>query len=237
MKIQAIKTSIISEKGNIGSFLLESLKNAKKSFEKDFLEGAIIIVSAKIVSILEGNIVNLDDISFENLVKNEADDIVSEVKGCFLTRKYGIIIPNAGIDRSNVPNGHAVTWPKAPQTTADILVTALRKKFDLEQIGVIIADSCITPGRKGTTGVALAWSGFEGVQDERGKVDLFGDTLKLAQKAIADNLVSAALLVMGEADECTPIAIVEEAPVVFTDRQMQPHEGNMEIDEDLFQFS
>ena len=234
MKVTAVKTAIVREEGNASAFLLESLENAKKSLGEHPLEGCIIIVSAKIISILEGNMVNLDDISFEDLVKSEADEVISDTNGCFLTRKYGIIIPNAGIDRSNAPKGHAVMWPSNPQVTADSLCNTLREKFGLKDVGVVIADSRITPGRKGTTGVALAWSGFEGIQDERGKVDLFGGTLKLAQKATADNLVTAALIVMGEADECTPIAIIEDAPVEFIDRKISNDEGVMHPKFDLF---
>lgn len=238
MRIDAIETALVQGKGDIVKFVIESLKNDKKTFEKSFLgdvlEGAVVIVSAKIVSILEGNMVNLDDISFEELVKREAEEVIGGVEGCALTKKHGIVIPNAGVDRSNVPEGHTITWPKDPQGTADALYEGLKKEFDVENVGIIISDSRITPGRRGTTGIALAWAGFEGVQDERGKEDLFGDTLKLAQKATADNLVSAALVIMGEADECTPIAIVQEAPVVFTSRSIDMNEGVMDPKEDLF---
>ncbi len=225
-----MKTATAREEGDIVNFVVESLKNCEKSFD---LEGSVIVISSKIVSILEGNLVNLDEISFENLVEREADRIISETNGCFLTVKNGIYIPNAGVDLSNTPENTAITWPTDPFGTAEILKEHLKEKFSLENIGVIISDSFVAPGRKGVTGVALGHSGFEGVEDERERLDLFGRKLKITQKATADNLVSSALLMMGEADECTPIAVIEKAPVKFTDRQINPLEGIME-DGDLF---
>lgn len=237
MKIKAVKTAIAKGKGDINDFILHGLENAKKSFEisslADVLEGSVLIVSAKIISILQGNMVNLDEISFQTLVEREADNVLDDVDGCFLTQKYGIIIPNAGVDRSNVPQGYVIPWPNNPEEVAGELRNLLSEKFGVDRLGVVIADSRITPGRKGTTGVALAWSGFEGVEDERGKEDLFGDTLKLAQKATADNLVSAALLVMGEAKECTPLALIEHAPVQFGDI-LGSRAAVIDPDEDLF---
>ena len=230
MEVQAVKTALVSTKCDLGRFIAESLKS-QNFFH---LEGCVLVVSAKIVAISEGNLVNLDDISFKELVKKESDEVINEVDGCFLTAKNGIVIPNAGIDLSNVPDGHAVLWPENPQKSADHIYKELVAEFGLTDFGVVIADSRITPRRAGTTGVALAWAGFEGVEDERGKSDLFGKELKLTQKAVADNLVSAALLVMGEADECTPISIIKDAPVQFTDRQMDPNTAVMESSNDLF---
>jgi coenzyme F420-0:L-glutamate ligase len=230
MLVNVVETTSVTEKSDICNFALENLKNSKKSFE---LEGGIVIISSKVISILEGNLVNLKEISFENLVEREADEVISCKNGVYLTLKNGIYIPNAGVDVSNTPKNTAITWPRDPWGTADSLKECLKKEFGLKNIGVIISDSFVVPGRKGVTGVALAWSGVEGVEDERSREDLFGEPLKITQKAIADNLVSSALLLMGEADESTPIAIIKDAPVKFTDRKIDPLEGIMG-DGDLF---
>lgn len=245
MELISVKTAIVKEIGDTARFTIESLKNVEKRFGKyaisEILVGSVIVISAKIISILEGNLVNLDDILFKDLVKSESDEVISEVKygksdddKCFLTRKNGILIPNAGADRSNVPDGYAISWPKDPQKSANKLRAALLKEFNVESLGVIIADSRITPGRKGTSGLALAWSGFIGVVDERGSEDLFGVPLQMTERAVADNLTSAAMCIMGEADECTPIVIIKEAPVTFTDAASDPNEAVINSNEDLF---
>lgn len=238
MELKAIKTSVVKEKNDVGEFVVQSLKNAEKSFKKhsiaEIFGGAVIVISAKIVSILEGNMTNLEKISFEELVRREADEVISEVEGHFLTRKTGILIPNAGVDKSNAPEGFAIPWPKNPQKTAETLRSTLLKEFKVENLGVIIADSRVTQGRRGTTGVAIAWSGFVGVADERGMEDLFGKPLQITQLAVADNLATSALCIMGEAAECTPIVVIENAPVTFTDAKTDPLEGVMDGAEDLF---
>lgn len=245
MELKVIRTARVKENGDICEFVVESLKNAEKSFEKhseaEIFGGSVIVISAKIISILEGNLVNLSKITFEELVKKEADSIIRTVNSgstgmekCFLTRKNGILIPNAGVDKSNVPEGFAIPWPKDPQKTAETLRRTLMEEFGIENLGVLIADSRVTPGRRGTTGVAIAWSGFVGVADERGMEDLFGKPLQITQRAIADNLATAALCIMGEAAECTPIVVIENAPVTFTDAETDPSEGVMGKKEDLF---
>lgn len=238
MELKAIRTARVKENGDICEFVVESLKNAEKSFKKhseaEIFGGSVIVISAKIVSILEGNITNLEKISFEELVRREADIVIRTAGGHFLTKKNGILIPNAGVDKSNVPEGFTIPWPKEPWKTAEGLRGRLLEEFNIESLGVIIADSRVTQGRRGTTGVAIAWSGFVGVADERGMGDLFGKPLLITQRAVADNLATAALCIMGEAAECTPIVVIENAPVTFTDAKTEPLEGVMDEAEDLF---
>ena len=74
-------------------------------------------------------------------------------------------------------------------------------------VGIIFSDSRLAPTRIGTTGVAVTISGFNPSIDKRGQLDLFGNKLRVTQMAIADNLSSAAQLLMGEGNESTPIVI------------------------------
>jgi F420-0:gamma-glutamyl ligase len=71
----------------------------------------------------------------------------------------------------------------------------------------------------GTSGIAIGWAGFEGVQDERGAKDLFGKAMKYTKIAVADNLCSAANLLMGETDASTPFVIVRGLDVQFSDKK------------------
>jgi coenzyme F420-0:L-glutamate ligase len=121
--------------------------------------------------------------------------------------KSGTLLPNAGVDASNAPPGCVTPLPASPDESAR------RIKREVEEvtgakIGVIIADSRTHAMRSGCSGVAIGCAGIPSVIDDRGRSDLFGRKLEVTKRAVADNIASAAELVMGEADECTPAAII-----------------------------
>lgn len=200
------------------------------------LEGDVVAVSSKYTAISEGRIVHLDDVHVTadaeeiaeryamnprivQLVLQEADHVFGGIPGFLLTFKDGILSPNAGLDRSNIPNGSAVLFPQYPYLSAENLRQALRREFGVN-IGLILTDSWLMPGRFGTTGVALATAGFYPIQDERGKADLFGNPMQVTRRGIADTICAAAQLVMGERDEATPIAIVRNSGVALGDFEL-----------------
>ncbi len=197
------------------------------------ITGDVIAISSKYAAIAEGRVVRLDDLvitpeaesiaarysmnpRIAQLVIQEADHVFGGIEGFLLTFKDGILSPNAGIDRSNIPNGYAVLFSDDPYATAARLQRELSAEFNA-RIGVILTDSWLMPGRLGTTGVALATAGFEPIQDERGKIDLFGNPMQVTQRGIADQICTAAQIVMGERDEATPIAIVRNSGITLTD--------------------
>jgi coenzyme F420-0:L-glutamate ligase len=152
------------------------------------------------------------------LVLRESDYIVKGVPGFLLAVRDGMIAPNAGIDKSNVPKGHVILYPRDPFGTAE----KLREKFLAKQrirVGIVLADSRLMPTRIGTTGVAIACAGFEPVEDLRGRRDLFGNVLKVTFKAVADGLATMGVAVMGESDESTPAAVVRGAKVTWSDKK------------------
>lgn len=123
------------------------------------------------------------------------------------------MIPSAGIDESN-GNGYYILWPKNPQNTANLIREYLVKKFKLNNLGVIIVDSKTTPLRWGVTGVAVSHSGFSALNNYIGTDDIFGKKFRVEKVNVADGLAASAVLVMGEGNEQTPIAIIEETPFV-----------------------
>ena len=165
--------------------------------------------------------------NFERLVEEESEKLVKG-KVVDLSKKYGIWIANAGIDKSNVPLGQIVLWPKNPQKSAD----DLRARFDFENFGVIITDSVCQPGRQGVTGACITYSGFVGVEDARGTEDLFGNKLQITTVAKADMLSASANLLMGEAAECVPFVVVRQAPVKFTSEMVDSIEEQSIAEED-----
>jgi F420-0:gamma-glutamyl ligase len=116
-------------------------------------------------------------------------------------------------------------WPGKPFKAAEEIRSALKERYGLKNLGIIISDSHCVPLRKGVTGIAIGYAGFKGVRDLRGKKDLYGNKLKVTQQAIADMLATSAHLVMGEADELIPFVLVRNAPVEFTGGRVNPREA------------
>lgn len=200
-----------------GALIVRELRSVLKN-------GDVLVVSSKFLAMSEGRtlalasvmprkyakrlaiIYHMDERLCEMIIR-EADEIIGGIPGFLLTVKDGLIIPNAGIDRSNVQSGMIVLYPRRPEATAKRIRLAIRSAVGVE-VAVVVCDSRVYPGRRGTTGVALASSGLEGVVDLRGKKDLFGNVLRVTFQAVADDLCSAAELLMGEADGRTPIVLV-----------------------------
>jgi coenzyme F420-0:L-glutamate ligase/coenzyme F420-1:gamma-L-glutamate ligase len=141
------------------------------------------------------------------VVLQESDSIVGGIPGFLLCMKAGTLLPNAGVDASNAPPGCVTPLPKDPDKSALAIKTTIERRYSTK-VGVIIADSRTHAMRLGCSGVAIGCAGITAVIDDRGRNDLFGRKLEVTKRAVADNIVSAAELVMGEADECTPAAIV-----------------------------
>jgi coenzyme F420-0:L-glutamate ligase len=187
-------------------------------------DGDVLVISSKFVAISEGRVVKLDsvragtrakELAARNrmderlceLVLRESDEIVGGIPGFLLATKDGLLTPNAGIDKSNVRHGNVVLYPRRPALSAWRIREALKFSRGVS-VGVVICDSRLSPTRRGTTGVTVASSGIEAVLDMRGRKDLFGNVLKVTSQSVADDLSSAAEILMGESDEATPIVLV-----------------------------
>ena len=184
----------------------------------------VLVISSKFVAISEGRVVKLGtvrpgararalatknhiDPRLCELVVRESDGVIGGIPGFLLASKDGLLTPNAGIDKSNVKHGSVVLYPRRPEVSAWRIREALKFSMGVS-VGVVICDSRLSPTRRGTTGVAVAASGIEGVVDMRGRADLFGNVLKVTAQGVADDLSSAAEVLMGESDESTPIVLV-----------------------------
>ena len=207
MTIQPIRTKIFQPRQDLVPFLFSSIPGLR--------EASIICITSKIVALSQGRLVKKSEFSTEDLIKKEAEWAV-KTRYCWLTLKDGIPIPNAGIDESNAQNNY-ILWPDKPAIVAAEVRAALLKHFNLKRLGILITDSKTTPLRNGITGVALGYAGFKGLRSYIGKPDIFGRKLEMSQTNVADSLATAAGLVMGEAAEQTPLAIITDAPVDFTD--------------------
>ena len=108
----------------------------------------------------------------------------------------------------------ATLWPKNPDKSASHVRQHFARK-GVNHLGVEIVDSRITPLRLGTIGLAIGTSGFEPVQDYRSKPDLYGREVRVTQTNIADDLASAAHMLMGETREQIGAVVIRNAPVLF----------------------
>jgi coenzyme F420-0:L-glutamate ligase len=215
-----------------------------------FKNGDIIVISSKFVSMSEGAVLKLSKIKVSKKARvlanrfhmdqkiaeitiRESDYIFGGLPGFLLSIRDGMIAPNAGIDKSNVPPGFVILYPIDAFKSAE----NLKFKFLIYRkirVGVVIADSRLMPTRIGTVGVAIACSGFEPVEDERGKKDLFGNILKVTLKAVADGLAATGVAVMGEGNESIPAVIIRGFKVTPTDRKLSKDDMTIDPSQDIY---
>jgi len=188
---------------------------------KTFQEESILVITSKIISITQGRTkTHKQVVDTSDLIADESSHYIEPSNS-----KYGItlsitrntLIPNAGIDESN-GNGEYILWPENPFEVASTVWQYLKKRFSLTHVGVLITDSTTSPMRWGTRGVGLSWCGFEPLNSYIGTPDIFGRPLHATKASIIDGLAAAAVVVMGEGNEQTPMATIQDVPFVrFTD--------------------
>ncbi len=214
---------------NLGELIGDALARSGKCLD----DGDVVVVAQKIVSLSEGRLVRLNDVQpssealelaaetekdprIVELILRESADIVRTKPGVIIARhNLGIVGANAGIDQSNIDHAEgecALLLPEEPDKSARHLREALMEKTG-KHLGVIISDSMNRPWRMGSTGHAIGSAGLLVLDDRRGQRDLFGRELKVTLTNRADAIAAAAVLLMGETTERTPVAIVSGLPV------------------------
>ncbi len=216
MEIFPIKTRKINPpKDN----LFEVLNN----YCPELKEKDILLITSKVVSIHQGRCLPTKLVkNKDNLIKEEADAYIDRNnvpgKHAVLTIKNNTLIPSAGIDESNA-NQYYILWPNNPQKEAKKIYQHLKKRFSIKNIGVIITDSRTIPLRYGTIGISIGFYGIKPLKNYIGEKDIFGRKLKMTKSNIVDALAAAGVLVMGEGEEQTPMALIRNANFVkFTNR-------------------
>jgi len=135
------------------------------------------------------------------VVRSRGELIISE-------HRLGLVMANAGVDQSNVPRSgdHVLLLPENPDASSAALRAALGERFSVE-MAVVVSDSVGRAWRNGVVGLALGAAGLPALQDLRGRRDLEGRELMVTQVGFADEIASAAELLMGEADEGRPAVL------------------------------
>jgi len=242
------KIPLIKLGDNLSRIIIDTMKKEKVPIN----DGDIIVVAQKIVSKAEGRTVNLRDIvpsekakkiayqtlkdpGLVELILKETREIVKATSEIFIVEnKKGIICINAGIDKSNVSGNDSYTLlPRDSDKSAKKLLSEIAKLTG-KKVAVIICDTFSRPFRKGQIGFTIGIAGINPFIDYRGQKDLFNYTLKVKNTAIADEIASAAELVMGQGKEAIPVAIIKNLTRVKWTRETSTKDLLISKQEDLF---
>ncbi len=158
------------------------------------------------------------DPRFAQAVLEESTEIIMEAPFLLTETRFGHIGVNAGIDRSNVPEGNLLLLPKRPTESA----RRIRRNLAADP-AVIVTDTCGRAFRYGQTAVTIGWAGIPASRDWRGETDREGFELEATVQSVVDELAGTANLLMGEGDGGTPVVLVRDWSF-----------GNHEGGEDLF---
>jgi len=216
---------LIGSGDDLGAIVIAAMNKAGLSVN----DGDVIVVAQKVVSKAQGRFVDLTkvvpspraleladrvnkDARLVEVILSESVRVVREHPNVLIVEhREGFIVANAGVDRSNVtasPDREVVLLlPTEPDSAAQALRARLEEHFR-KSLGVIVSDSFGRPWRQGTVGVALGAAGVAALHDLRGQPDLFGSVLEVSETAMADEIASAASLLMGQGNEGLPVVIV-----------------------------
>lgn len=197
--------------------------------------GDVLVVTQKVVSKAEGRLVPVDandPLSHKKLVEDEAVRIVRRRGDLIITEtSHGFVCANSGVDLSNVERGQAALLPKDSDRSARRIRDIIRARLGVE-VGVIVSDTFGRAWRKGLTDVAIGVAGIAGVVDLRGTPDALGRVMQVTEVAVADELASAAELVMGKSSGI-PVAVIRGADASWL-RESSVRELIRPPQEDLF---
>lgn len=229
MIIQGIPTRRINQGDDLFTVFSES-------YSEKIPENSLLVITSKIVSLAENSVREFfSEEDFFEIVASESDTIVSKKEKFWLTEKNGLLLPNAGIDRSNAPPNTAILLPRNSQQFAIEFRKKLQKKYGISNCGVLIVDSRVVSRRCGISGIALGWSGFRGVTDERGKKDIFEKELTVSYIAVADNIASFAQIFFGQSNEQIPFVLLKQCDdIVFTEETENPKIALISAEDDIF---
>lgn len=228
--VTGLATGLVQPGDDIPARLLAALETSGAG---PLAEGDILVLAESMVATAEGRIVALDTVTpsgraqeyardyamdrrVSEVVLRESEDIMRGIHGFLLCMKGGTLLPNAGVDGSNAPAGCLVPLPADPDASAERIRSAIRDRCGV-CVDVIVADSRVHAMRSGCSGVAVGCSGIPSVARDWKRVAPPGKLPGGRDLAVADMIASAAEIVMGEADEGVPVALVRGLGLPITD--------------------
>lgn len=208
-----------------GSRLDDLILGALANIQMELADADVVVIAQKIVSKAEGRVIDLGSVKpsqraqklarqlrknprVVELIFRESKEVVKVQNGIIITEtKHGLVCANSGVDQSNLAGKNsAVLLPKDPDASAKKLHALLLKKTG-KDVAVIITDTFGRPFREGQVNVAIGVAGLRPIRSYIGKKDMFGRKLHVTEIAVADEIASAAELVMNKSDG-VPVAII-----------------------------
>ena len=212
---------LVAPGDDLAGLILAALSSADAGLQ----DGDVVVIAQKVVSKAEGRSVDLStvmpspqateiaaqahkDPRLVELILGESSDVLRVRPGVIIVEhRLGLVLANAGIDRSNVEGETALLLPLDPDGSAQQIRERLTAGTGAA-VGVMIIDSIGRAWRNGTIGTTIGASGIATMRDLRGQPDLFGRKLETTEVGAADEVAAAASLVMGQAAEATPVVVV-----------------------------
>lgn len=222
VKLIGIKNiPLIVEGDDLAAIIIDTIKLEGLEIE----DGDVLVIAETVVSKSEGKLIDINSINVSNealkiaektgkdpkIVQTILDESVEIIKVgpnfIISETKHGFVCANAGIDESNVANGFIKPIPVDPDQSAYKIRTNIETATD-KKIAVILSDTQGRPFREGAVGVAIGISGILPIWNRQGELDLYKKELQTTSIAVADELASAASIIMGQADEGLPVVII-----------------------------
>ena len=235
MKITAFKTPIIKPGENLQQHIAAAIP--------DLPEKSFLVIASKIISTSENRLVPKTEgtrAEKHALIRQEAELYTEPNQSEYdimLTIKRNWMFVNAGIDESNADN-HYILWPEDLQQSTNHLWKWARDHYQVKDLGLVVTDSTSIPLNWGVFGRGIAYCGFWPLKNYIGTPDLYGRLMKMEQVSILQSVASAAVLEMGEGNESTPLAVVEDVKQVkFQDHlptQDELDELKIDIKDDVY---
>lgn len=198
--------------------------------------GDVVVVTQKIVSKAEGQLVQVDPddpLGHKALVERETVRVLRRRGDLVISEtKHGFVCANAGIDLSNVERGYAALLPEDSDRSARRIRDGLRARAGVE-VAVIVSDTFGRTWRRGLTDVAIGCAGIGAVVDYRGTTDAQGRELQVTEVAVVDELAGAADLVLGKSTGM-PVAVIRGVDPAWFRRGNVSEEIVRDPAEDLF---
>jgi coenzyme F420-0:L-glutamate ligase/coenzyme F420-1:gamma-L-glutamate ligase len=210
---------------NVGDDIAILILNAMNKEGIEIKNGDIIVIAETIISKAEGNKIDLKSIKpslkaieiakktgkkpeLVETIITRSNEIIAVGPDFVITEtKHGFVCANAGIDESNVEKGIATPIPDNPDKSAEIIRRKIEETTKKEVV-VIISDTQGRAFREGAIGTAVGISGMFPLWDMKGEKDLYGKELQTTSIAVADEIASAASILMGQANEGIPVVII-----------------------------
>ena len=217
---------LIDDDINKGDDVVDLIMEGIKGRNESLLENDVVVITHKVISKAEGKVADLSTIvpseeskkisldtgkdpRLVELILSESNEIVKIERDIIIAEtKHGFVCANAGIDASNVGmlSNHVVLLPDNPDESARRIRNDIKSRTKIN-VSIIISDTFGRPFRKGQVNVAIGIAGIDPMVSYIGKTDMYGKILKVTEIAIADELASAAELVMGKSSRI-PVAII-----------------------------